>query len=101
MFYSNSLRYGLKIKIKHFGHWYLFVLLYLWNGNSYKISVESLFLEKYQLKNLQCKQNLFWITVVLLLSYSCMFQVEVCSQQLEICKSVCMSIIHAIVVETD
>jgi hypothetical protein len=31
-----------------------------------------------------------WNTVVPLLSYSCMFQVEICSQQLEICKSVCM-----------
>ena len=36
-----------------------------------------------------------------LLSYSCMFQVEICSQQLEICKSVCMFIVLAIVVETD
>ena len=33
-----------------------------------------------------------WNTVVPLLSYSCMFQVEICSQQLEICKSVsCLS----------
>ena len=32
-----------------------------------------------------------------LLSYSCMFQVEICSQQLEICKSVCMFIVLAIV----
>jgi hypothetical protein len=31
-----------------------------------------------------------------LLSYSCMFQVEICSQQLEICKSVCMFIVLAI-----
>jgi hypothetical protein len=30
-----------------------------------------------------------------------MFQVEICSQQLEICKSVCMIIILSIVVETD
>ena len=30
-----------------------------------------------------------------------MFQVEICSQQLEICKSVCMFIVLAIVVETD
>jgi hypothetical protein len=30
-----------------------------------------------------------------LLSYSCMFQVEICSQ-LEICKSVCMFIVHTI-----
>ena len=36
-----------------------------------------------------------------LLSYSCMFQVEICSQQLEICKSVCMFIVLAIIVETD
>jgi hypothetical protein len=28
-----------------------------------------------------------------LLSYSCVFQVEICSQQLEICKSVCMFIV--------
>ena len=35
-----------------------------------------------------------------LLSYSCMFQVEMCSQQLEIYKSVCMFIVFAIVVET-
>ena len=39
--------------------------------------------------------------VVPLLSYSCMFQVEICSQQLEICKSVCMFIVLAIIVETD
>ena len=32
------------------------------------------------------------------LSYSCMFQVEICFQQLEICKSVCMFIVLAIVV---
>jgi hypothetical protein len=31
-----------------------------------------------------------WNTMVPLLSYSCMFQVEICSQQLEICKSVYM-----------
>jgi hypothetical protein len=36
----------------------------------------------------------------LLLSYSCMFQVEICSQKLEICKSVYMFIVLAIVVET-
>jgi hypothetical protein len=30
----------------------------------------------------------FWNTAVPLLSYSCMFQVEICFQQLEICKSV-------------
>jgi hypothetical protein len=36
-----------------------------------------------------------------LLSYSCMFQVEICSQQLEICKSVCMFFVLAIVVETN
>jgi hypothetical protein len=36
-----------------------------------------------------------------LLSYSCMFQVEICSQELEICKSVCMFIVLAIIVETD
>ena len=41
-----------------------------------------------------------WNTVVPLLSYSCMFQIEICSQQLEICKSVCMFIVLAIVVET-
>ena len=46
-------------------------------------------------------ENSIWNTAVPLLSYSCMFQVEICSQQLEICKSVCMSIILAIVVETD
>ena len=33
---------------------------------------------------------------VSLLSYSCMFQVEICSQELEICKSVCMFIVLAI-----
>jgi hypothetical protein len=33
--------------------------------------------------------------------YSCMFQVEICSQQLEICKSMCMFIVLAIVVETN
>jgi hypothetical protein len=42
-----------------------------------------------------------WNMAVSLLSYSCMFQVEICSQQLEICKSVCMFIVLAIVVETD
>ena len=36
-----------------------------------------------------------------LLSYSCIFQIEICSQQLEICKSVCMFIVLAIIVETD
>ena len=41
-----------------------------------------------------------WNTVVPLLSYSCMFQVEICSQQLEICKSVCMFFVFAIIVET-
>ena len=40
-------------------------------------------------------------TAVSLLSYSCMVQVEICSQQLEICKSVCMFIVLAIVVEID
>jgi hypothetical protein len=40
-------------------------------------------------------------TAVPLLSYSCMFQVEICSQQLEICKSVSMFIVLAIIVETD
>ena len=35
-------------------------------------------------------ENSIWNTVVPLLNYSCMFQVEICSQQLEICKSVCM-----------
>jgi hypothetical protein len=29
------------------------------------------------------------------------FQVEICSQQLEICKSVCMFIVLSIIVETD
>jgi hypothetical protein len=46
-------------------------------------------------------ENSIWNTAVPLLSYSCMFQVEICSQQLEICKSVCMFIVHAIIVETD
>jgi hypothetical protein len=36
------------------------------------------------------------------LSYcSCMFPFEICSQKLEICKSVCMFIVLAIVVEID
>jgi hypothetical protein len=43
----------------------------------------------------------FGIQRYLYYSYSCMFQVEICSQQLEICKSVCMFIVIAIVVETD
>ena len=30
-----------------------------------------------------------------------MFQVEICSQQIEICKSVCMFIVLPIIVETD
>ena len=46
-------------------------------------------------------QNSIWNTAVSLRSYSSMFQVEICSQQLEICKSVCMFIVLAIVVETD
>ena len=46
-------------------------------------------------------ENSIWNTVIPLLSYSCMFQVEICSQQLEICKSVYMFIVLAIVVETD
>ena len=41
-------------------------------------------------------ENSIWNTAVPSLSYSCMFQVEICSQQLEICKSVCMFIILAI-----
>jgi len=40
-------------------------------------------------------------TAVPLLSYVCMFQVVICSQQLEISKSVCMFIVLAIIVETD
>jgi hypothetical protein len=46
-------------------------------------------------------RNVCVLTVVPLLSYSCMFQVEICSQQLEICKSVCMFIVLAIIVEND
>jgi hypothetical protein len=45
-------------------------------------------------------ENSIWNTAVPLLSYSCMFQVEICSQQLEVCKSVCMFIVLAIVVAT-
>jgi len=41
-------------------------------------------------------ENSIWNTTVPLLSYSCKFQVEICSQQLEICKSVCMFIVLAI-----
>jgi hypothetical protein len=51
--------------------------------------------------NIQDPENSIWNTEVPLLSYSCMLQVEICSQQLEICKSVCMFIIHAIIVATD
>jgi hypothetical protein len=40
-------------------------------------------------------------TAVPLLSYLCMFQGKICSQQLEICKSVCLFIVLAIIVETD
>ena len=43
------------------------------------------------------KFNLEYGDTLSLLSYSCMFQVEICSQQLEICKSVCMFIVLAIV----
>jgi hypothetical protein len=46
-------------------------------------------------------ENSIWNTAVPLLRYSCMFQVEICSQQLEICKSVCLFIVLAIIVETD
>ena len=35
-------------------------------------------------------ENSIMNTAVPLLSYSCMFQVKICSQQLEICKSMCM-----------
>jgi hypothetical protein len=41
-------------------------------------------------------ENSIWNMAVPLLSYSCMFQVEICSQQLEICKSVCMFIVLAL-----
>ena len=37
-------------------------------------------------------ENSIWNTAVPLLSYSCMFQVGICSQQFEICNSVCMFI---------
>jgi hypothetical protein len=53
-------------------------------------------------------ENSIWNTAVPLLSYLCMFQVEICSQQLEICsqqleicKSMCLFIVLAIIVETD
>ena len=46
-------------------------------------------------------ENSIWNMAVPLLRYSCMFQVEICSQQLEIGKSVCMFNVLAIVVETD
>jgi hypothetical protein len=46
-------------------------------------------------------ENSIWNTAVPLPSYSFMFQVEICSQQLEICKSVCMFIVLAVVVESD
>jgi hypothetical protein len=46
-------------------------------------------------------KNSIWNTAVPLLSYSCMSQVEICSQQLEICKSVWMLIVLAIIVDTD
>jgi hypothetical protein len=46
-------------------------------------------------------ENSIWNTAVPLLSYSCMFQVEISSQQLEICKSVYMFIVLVIIVETD
>ena len=46
-------------------------------------------------------ENSIWNTAEPLLSYSCMLQVEICSQQLEICKSVGMFIVLAIVVETN
>ena len=42
-------------------------------------------------------ENSIWNTAVPLLSYSCMFQVEISSQELEICKSVCMFILLTIV----
>jgi hypothetical protein len=51
--------------------------------------------------NFNTMQNSIWNMAVPLLSYSCMFQVEICSQQLEICKSVCKFIVLAIIVETD
>jgi hypothetical protein len=44
-------------------------------------------------------RNVCVLTTASMIVY--LFQVEICSQQLEICKSVCMFIDLAIVVETD
>ena len=41
-------------------------------------------------------ENSVWNTAIPLLRHSYMFQFEICSQQLEICKSVCMFIVLAI-----
>jgi hypothetical protein len=66
--YQHKNKYGVFIDLEY----YLKVILH-------QFRVKTIFPWKF-----------IWNTVVSLLSYSCMFQVEICSQQLEICKSVCM-----------
>ena len=71
-------------------------ILYVWQlSNQFKVILHQFWVRKIS------PENSIWNTVVPLLSFSCMFQVEICSQQLEICKSVSMFIVLAIVVETD
>ena len=46
------------------------------------------------------EENSIWNTAVPVLSYSCMFHVEICSQQLE-SANLCACLSSAIIVETD
>ena len=80
-----------------------FQLIITWLSNLQTLSV----LDEGYSRNVSAHQSLksnitpVWNTAVPLLNYSCKFQVEICSQQLEICKSVCMFTVLAIVVEID
>jgi hypothetical protein len=66
-----------------------------------KISLKiKVILHQFWVKNI-FPWTFIWYTVVPLLSYACMFAVDICSQQLEICKSVCMFFVLAIIVETN
>jgi hypothetical protein len=64
------------------------------------VSEEKIYYTSFEWRNV-FPENSIWNTTEPLLSYSCMFQVEICFQQLEIWKSVCMFIVLAIIVETD
>ena len=68
-----------------------------WNNNDLilKLRVFKVILHQFWVKKFS-PENWIWNTAVHLLSYSCMFQVEICSHQLEICKSVCVFIVLVI-----